>query len=201
MNRERNPPSCSETTVHSQDGSSEHHHRGKSSEPLLDKAVILRHLRIVAGQIVLDAGCGNGYMAKEFSRLVDPAGKVYALDPDEVAIEALREETQGTNILATVGDITGATSLPSCSLDLAYLSMVFHGFSSTQINGFEMEAKRLLKPGGRLAIVEIAKRDTPFGPPLAVRRSPDELKQMLRLTPQATVDVGEHCYMQLFEKE
>ncbi|MBN1864169.1 MAG: hypothetical protein JW808_04650, partial [Victivallales bacterium] len=45
----------------------EHHHRGKSSESLLDKAAILGALRIEPGQTVLDAGCGNGYMSKEFS--------------------------------------------------------------------------------------------------------------------------------------
>lgn len=48
----------------------EHHHRGKSSESLLDKEAIFAALRITPGQTVLDAGCRNGYMSKEFSKLV-----------------------------------------------------------------------------------------------------------------------------------
>jgi ubiquinone/menaquinone biosynthesis C-methylase UbiE len=178
----------------------EHHHQGKSSESFLDKMAILRQLRIVPGQTVLDAGCGNGYMSKEFSRLLGNTGKVYALDPDETAVAALREETEGTNILALVGDITTVTPLPPATFDLIYVSMVFHGLSSEQIRGFETEVNRLLKPHGKLAVVEIAKRSTPFGPPLSIRFTPDELKQALHLPPRDTVDVGEHCYMQLFEK-
>ena len=200
MSRECNMPDCSEKAGGEKNTTGEHHHQGKSSESLLDKTVVLHHLGIVPGQTILDAGCGNGYMSKEFSRLLDNTGKAYALDPDEIAVAALREETEGTNILAMAGDITTVTPLPSSAFDLIYLSMVFHGFSSAQIKGFEVEVDRLLKPHGILAIVEIAKRDTPLGPPLSKRFSPEELKQTLQWTPRATVDVGEHCYMQLFEK-
>ncbi|MBN2577800.1 MAG: class I SAM-dependent methyltransferase [Pirellulales bacterium] len=179
----------------------EHHHGGRSSEEHLDKNVILGRLEIIPGQTILDAGCGNGYMSKEFSQLVGTTGRIYAIDPDETSITALRKETEGMNILATATDVTTMTPLPPSAFDLVYLSMVFHGFSTEQIQGFETEVNRLLKSRGKLAIVEIAKRDTPFGPPLRIRYSPEELKQALRLIPRATVDVGEHCYMQLFEKE
>jgi ubiquinone/menaquinone biosynthesis C-methylase UbiE len=37
----------------------------------------LDNLDICAGQTVLDAGCGNGYMAKNFSKLVGKDGKIY----------------------------------------------------------------------------------------------------------------------------
>lgn len=199
---------CSKTSCpsksHRPDGSndpSNHHHSGKSSESLLDKAIILRHLGIVPGQAILDAGCGSGYMSREFAALVGTAGKVYALDPDEIAMASLREETRNLNIEAITGDITTTTQLPSSAFDLVYLSMVIHGFSATKVKGFEMEVTRLLKSGGKLAIVEVAKRETPFGPPMNIRFSSEELKQTLNLIPKTTVDVGEHCYMQLFEKE
>jgi SAM-dependent methyltransferase len=175
----------------------EHHHRGKSSESLLDKAAILGALRIEPGQTILDAGCGNGYMSKEFSKRVGDTGRVYALDPDEISIATLRAETAGTNIRAVVGDITGTTGLPAAGFDLVYLSTVVHGFSREQFKGFEAEAKRLLSPQGRLAVVEIVKRATPFGPPLDRRLSPEELKSALRLAPLATIDLGEYFYLQV----
>lgn len=176
-----------------------HHHRGKSSESLVDNEAVLAGLGSLSGQIVLDAGCGNGYMSKLFSRCVAREGRVYALDPDEVSFETLRREVDGTNITALVGDITTDTGLPESSFDLVYLCTVFHGFSSGQIPGFEREVRRILKSCGRLAIVEMVKCATPFGPPLEIRYSPEELIHVLGIHPLATSAVGEYLYLQLFE--
>jgi ubiquinone/menaquinone biosynthesis C-methylase UbiE len=177
-----------------------HYHRGKSSENFLDKSAILANLTIIPGQIILDAGCGNGYMAKEFARLTGKTGKVYALDPDDVSIEILKTETEGSIMEPFVADITEQTKLEASSIDLIYVSTVIHGFSQTQTEGFVKEVKRLLKPGGRLAIVEIKKEDTPFGPPIDMRISPEELKQMISLIPTASIDIEQFFYMQIFEK-
>jgi len=165
---------------------------------VLDKEAILASLAVQPGQTVLDAGCGNGYMSKELSRLVGPGGKVYALDPDEPSIATLRQETEGTNIAAVVGDITIPTALPAAAFDLVYLCTVVHGFSPEQMPAFVAEVKRLLAPGGRLAIVEIAKRPTPFGPPMHLRFSPDELQEAVDLPALDTVELGEHFYLQVF---
>jgi ubiquinone/menaquinone biosynthesis C-methylase UbiE len=199
MKQKSATPNYSLFTKHEERGEGRHHHRGKSSESLLEKGAILSALAIEFGQAVLDAGCGNGYMAKEFSRQVGDSGRVYALDPDETGIALLHEETKGTNIVALVGDITTTTQLPASSIDLIYLSTVFHIFSSEEIRGFEAEVKRLLAPRGKLAIVEIVKRATLFGPPLNMRFSPEDLKRALRLTPAGNVEVGEYFYIQLFE--
>jgi tRNA A58 N-methylase Trm61 len=61
---------------------------------VVNKEIILQALNIQPGQTILDAGCGNGYMAKIFSEKVTPTGKVYALDNDADAIEVLRKETR-----------------------------------------------------------------------------------------------------------
>lgn len=169
-----------------------------TAESLLDRFAILEALGIRSGQTLLDAGCGNGYMAKEFSKRVGCGGKVYALDPDEMAIALLREQTAGTNIVPLVGDITRTTELSASTCDLVYLSTVVHGFSPEQFRGFEIEVERLLAPGGKLAIVEIVKRETPFGPPLNMRFSPEELRRALSLSLRVTVAVGAYFYMQIF---
>ena len=69
----------------------------------------------------------------------------------------LKKEVEKTNIEAFVGDITKPTRLKAASIDLAYLSTVFHIFSNAQIDGFAAETKRILKPNARLAIVNIKK--------------------------------------------
>ena len=172
----------------------------KFSEGLLDNETILKNLKINIGQTILDAGCGNGYMAKKFSVLVGNTGKIYALDPDKESINRLRKEVEKTNIEALVGDITKTTQIKKCSIDLVYLSTVFHIFSDTQIVGFEKEIKRILKPRAKLAIINIKKENTPFGPPVEMRSSPEELRQKLSFTPRELIEVSEHFYMQIFVK-
>lgn len=49
-----------------------------------------------------------------------------------------------------------------------------------------------------LAIVEIEKKETSFGPPLNIRISPEELKEIVSKAPLSTIQVGEHFYMQMF---
>lgn len=73
---------------------------GKFSEGLLNDETILVNLNIDAGQTILDAGCGNGYMAKKFSELVGNTGKIYALDADRGSIDKLKNEIVNTNIEA-----------------------------------------------------------------------------------------------------
>jgi len=169
-----------------------------SSEQYLDKETILCELQIVPGSVILDAGCGNGYMAKEFCTALNGSGRVYALDRSRDAIDALSMTATGTNIHAAAADITKSTPLPQASVDLIYLSNVFHIFSAEQIRGFNREVKRLLKPGGRLAIVELEKRSMPIGPPVGRRHSPQELERAVGLQPVALADVGPYHYMQIF---
>jgi ubiquinone/menaquinone biosynthesis C-methylase UbiE len=172
---------------------------GKFSEGLLNDEKILANLHICAGQTILDAGCGNGYMAKKFSELVGKTGKIYALDPDKQSIANLKKEVEMTNIEAFVGDITKPTRLKTASIDLVYLSTVFHIFSESQIEEFVKEMKRILKQNARLAIVNIKKEDTSFGPPVEMRSSPEELKRKIPLIPKILVEVSEYFYMQVFD--
>jgi ubiquinone/menaquinone biosynthesis C-methylase UbiE len=195
MSSEVHGAGCETSEEHS------HHHKGKSSERFLNKELILQALNIQPGQTILDAGCGNGYMSKIFSEKVTPSGKVYALDPDADSIEVLKKETQGSNIEAFVGDITKPTQISPSSIDFAYLSAVIHGFSKPKMKDLLKEAQRLLKPNAVLAIVEIDKKETPFGPPLNIRFSPEELKEIVPLAPLHTVRVGEHFYMQIFQNK
>ncbi|MBU1045262.1 MAG: class I SAM-dependent methyltransferase [Candidatus Omnitrophica bacterium] len=176
----------------------QHHHKGKTSEALLDKNIILNALNLTCGQTVIDAGCGNGYMAKKFAELVKPNGRVYAIDIDQQVIEQLKIEIGNSLIQPMIADITQSIPIADGSIDLIYLSTVFHGFSLDQIKGFVDLVKRLLKPNAVLVILEMEKKQTSFGPPLNIRVSAQELKQLIRLEPKKTIKIGEDFYLQLF---
>jgi len=175
-----------------------HKHSGKSSESFLDKDIILKLLKIRTGQKILDAGCGNGYMAREFSKLVGSDGKVYAIDTHEQSVNQLKSEIAEGNITVALGDVTKNTEIENSSIDIVYLSNVFHGFTNLQIEDFLQEAKRVLKPGGVLAIVEINKDNTPFGPPMDIRYSPEELIATVGLEKLDLTRVGDYFYIQTF---
>lgn len=176
------------------------HHGGKGSEQLLDIPLILSELEIKKGQTILDAGCGSGYMAKAFAERVGPGGSVYAIDCYEDGIKALAAEA-ADNLIAQVGDITQKIELASESVDLLYLSTVLHGFDASELAAFCQEAERVLKPDGRLAIVEIQKENTPFGPPAELRFSPEEMATVIPLPSLKTVAAGQFFYMQLFQNK
>ncbi|MEJ2657598.1 MAG: class I SAM-dependent methyltransferase [Desulfobacterales bacterium] len=127
-----------------------HRHAGRSSESFINKDIILRTLNILPMQTILDAGCGNGYMSKEFSKVLNNTGKVYAIDSNKEAIQTLKEETKETNIETMEADITKGIPIKESSIDLIYLSTVIHGFQEGQVARFQKEVKRLLKPNGRL---------------------------------------------------
>ena len=116
-------------------------------------------------------------------------------------IEILKKATPESNIEAFVGDITKRTHIEPSSLDLLYIAAVVHGFSKEKMQDLLAEARRLLKPKALLAIVEIDKKETPFGPPLHIRYSPEELREIVPLAPLETVRAGEHFYMQLFQNQ
>ncbi len=173
----------------------------KFTEGMLDNDLILETLAIASGQTVLDAGCGTGYMAKLFADRVGSSGKVIALDPNSHFIRILAQETRGTVIRAMEGDITRPTGLPSRSVDLIYLATVMHIFSPQQVQGFVQEVGRLLKPGGILAVVNLDKKETPFGPPVAQRYAPEDVVAVMPLQLLKTLSVADYFYMQLFRNQ
>jgi uncharacterized GH25 family protein len=66
-----------------------------------------------------------------------------------------------------------------------------------QVHGFR-RGRTPPQAGRLLAIVEIDKKETPFGPPMNRRFSPEELKEIIPLPPAGTARAGEHFYMQVF---
>jgi ubiquinone/menaquinone biosynthesis C-methylase UbiE len=171
----------------------------KFTEGLLDTELIINALEIKPGQTIIDAGCGNGYMTKIFSQTVSTSGKVYAIDRDKYFIEKLSDETKGTNVASIEGDITNLDQLTDHSADLIYVSTVIHALPKQKLMVFLKEVKRVLTPNALLAIVEIEKKETPFGPPMENRYSPEELIQAVPIVPLKTIMVGEYFYMQVFQ--
>lgn len=159
-------------------------HPGLDTAALFDQRAVLATLAVASGDKVLDVACGRGGWAQLLARQAGPAGRVLAFDRrlDNARETAARLATAPGQVLVWQGDAGNAWPLPTSCLDLCLLSMVLHHLAGH--GGAESalaEAHRVLKPGGRLAVMEFEAVPPPPGPPLATRLPRGRTGQWLRV--------------------
>ncbi len=140
-----------------------------------DRYELLRSLGVSAGKVIADLGCGPGFFTLPLAELVGPTGHVYAVDVQQEMVDELRR------LLAkqSIKNVTVRRSselepgIPQGIADLALVAFVLHEID--QRSRFLLAARRLLKPGGKVAVLEWEKIETPVGPPLEMRIVADEI--------------------------
>ena len=155
---------------------------------LLDPEAFLRTILPQDDHVLANLGCGVGFFALPAAQHL-ARGKVIAIDwaPEMLAVLVRRAKEQGlTNIEVLTADIA-ATPLPDRSVDHALLAQVFHDLDEREATLGEM--RRILRPEGRLHLLEWHPRPSEFGPPLALRIPPEELVAVLEEGPFRVVDV------------
>ena len=191
----------------SEEAEKRHEHHGRSSKGFLDSGKVLIVVGVEEGDRFLDLGSGEGYFSIAASQVVGKNGIVYALDADEDSISRLRKEMAKkniTNIKASVIDVSKKLPLKGESVSLAFMSNVLHGLvaNGEEDNTFK-EIARATAQNGRLAVVEFKKQDSPHGPPLSIRLSPEEvdtLAQGYGFSKESFQDVGPYQYAIVFRK-
>ncbi|MDD3531000.1 MAG: methyltransferase domain-containing protein [Candidatus Pacebacteria bacterium] len=119
------------------------------------------------GMKVGDFGTGSGHYARAAAAIVGYEGKVYAIDVQEDILKHLKLNTHEhhQDIISTVwGDIEkqGGSHLRDQSLDAVLLANTF--FQAENRSGLLAEIKRVLKPGGKLMVVDWAGSYGGMGP-------------------------------------
>ncbi|MCF8034237.1 MAG: methyltransferase domain-containing protein [Desulfarculaceae bacterium] len=160
------------------------HPRGPSSYAMQDAARLWRLLDLEPGQTVADLGCGPGDYALEAARGVGPRGRVWALDQDRRLLAGVQAKAhdQGLRQLCTVrADLCSPLPLQGGSVDLCLLATVLHVIKFTLAEGSLLgEIRRVLRPGGRLAVLNCSLKDLSFGPPEHLRIPAREMDQLLK---------------------
>jgi ubiquinone/menaquinone biosynthesis C-methylase UbiE len=180
---------------------------GKSSFDLIDFTTFLNVLELRGPIVLLDVACGIGSYAIEIARQIRNTGTVYALDLWEEGINKLRLKAGSLgldNVDATVCDVSRKIPLDDGSVDICLMATVLHDLveDGTDRKTLE-EIVRVLKPAGRLAVVEFKKMPGPPGPPEKVRLSADELNGLLvpfGFESRDTVELGTATYLSLFQR-
>lgn len=124
-------------------------------------------LALREGMKVGDLGAGTGHYAQAAAAVVGREGKVYAIDVQEGVLKHLKlnAHSHHQSIIDTVwGDIEkpGGTHLRDGSLDVAILANTF--FQIQNRSACLGEIKRILKPGGKLMVIDWAGSYGGMGP-------------------------------------
>lgn len=140
-----------------------------------DPEAILRIFGLNQGvQTLVDFGCGYGTFTLAAAKLV--SGTVHALDIEPEMVETVRAKCMQegvVNVWTEVRDfVSSGSGLVESSVDAALLFNILH--HEDPLGLFE-EALRILKPGGRLAVIHWNyDPTTPRGPSLEIRPRPEQ---------------------------
>lgn len=126
--------------------------RGKEPE-LRQKIADLAQLR--PGESVLDAGCGTGALAFVAKERVGITGSVHGIDPSRQMIAYARSKAPGRKLSVDfqIG-LVEHLAFPDQSFDVVLCTWMIHHLPTNDQRRGLAEMARVLKPGGRLLLVD-----------------------------------------------
>jgi len=159
---------------------------------------------IEPGMYIADLGCGSGYFTILLAKAVTDSGKVYAVDIRDSALESVKNKMQiygvfNIELIKANLEIPGSTGLRQESIDICWLANIL--FQSRQKAEILKEAQRILKTGGRVAVIDWLPKLN-LGP-RGHRVSPKEislLAQNLGLKRESSLEAGRYHYGLIFRK-
>ena len=178
--------------------------------PFLHPSVVTQYLEILPGMRIADFGCGSGHWAVVLARAVGPSGKVFAVDVQESALETTRAQARQAHLanIETIRanvEVLGATTLKDATVDAVMISnMLFQADEKTNV---ATEAARIIKPGGRVFLIDwdtAAETANPsLGPALASRVTRQNAEQLFTSKGfhfEKEFSAGSHHYGLMFRK-
>lgn len=165
-----------------------------------DPKKIIKILALKQTDIVADLGCGSGYFSVPIAQKVD---KVYAIDIQQEMLDFLEQkirEQQIANIEPLLSKETNQIPLQNESITVLLTVNTLHEFQDKK--QMITEIHRVLKPLGKVAIIDFKKENTGSGPPLAIRVGKEQTIKLFETRGLKTVkthDLKSH-YLLIFQK-
>lgn len=137
---------------------------------------------VTEGMRVADFGSGAGYFTILLARLVGEDGVVTAVDVLDSALDTVRAKAAGeglnnVQIIRSNLEILGSSGLADGSQDMLLLANIL--FQNKDKEAIVNEARRALKSGGRLVVIDWQKGTSGFGPPDELRSDPQTMQAMI----------------------
>lgn len=139
---------------------------------LLPSTKILNDIKPKNNEVWADIGCGTGHFTIPLAGLCK---KVYALDISITMLDMLRKNlnSKGVDNIELFQSQESLLPLDTNNIDGVLMAFVAHEVDKP--HNFFSEVTRILKPGGRVNIVEFAKVLSFGGPPLSHRLAPEQM--------------------------
>lgn len=168
-----------------------------------DPERITEQIYFPPNSIAADFGCGSGGFTIPLAKKI-LGGVVYALDIQSDPLSALEGNAKlfGLNNIKCIRcnlEEPSASTLPDESVDFVFIINLL--FQTENDKAVLAEAKRILKPSGKIVIVEW-KKDSPFGPD-GKRMETEDIKPIMRkleLKLSEEIDAGTYHWGVILEK-
>jgi ubiquinone/menaquinone biosynthesis C-methylase UbiE len=136
-------------------------------------------LGLTDGLDFADIGCGIGYFTLPAATIIQPANVIYAIDPSAEMITEAKKRAEEAEIqhIQFICSEPLDFKIPNASVDFALLANVFHEISEKE--PFLRQISAILRPGGKLALIEWNSRIREMGPPADHRISEEETDRWL----------------------
>lgn len=117
---------------------------------------VLELAEITPGSEVLDVGCGTGTLLLAAAERVRPSGELHGIDPapEMIAHARAKAAAQGAELRLREGS-ADVLPYPDASFDVVLCTMVMHHLPETLRQRAVEEMTRVLRPGGRVVIVDL----------------------------------------------
>ena len=154
------------------------------------KAYTVAVANVQSGDRVLDLAGGTGDLARAFARQVGPTGMVLHTDINETMLRQGRDRLvdAGLNLPTAICD---AEALPFVSGSFDLVSVAFGLRNMTHKDRALAEMNRLLRPGGRLLVLDFSK----VAPPLEKAYDWYSFKVLPRIGKLITGDAESYRYL------
>lgn len=121
----------------------------------------LEMLNAREGETLLEVGYGTGFGILNLARQVGRSGRVYGIDIAEgmyqTALKKVRKAALAEQVELKCADFLEA-SFQEHFFDAAFMSFVLELFDTPEIPRVLEKCRRLLKPGGRIGVVAMARK-------------------------------------------
>ena len=125
----------------------------------------LEKLSAQPGEKILEIGFGTGHCLVSLAKAVGPTGRVIGLDISDgmlaIARDRLQQEGLNDRVDLHLGDAAHLDIIEAGSLDGVFMSFTLELFDNPEIPRVLQECHRILKSGGRLAVVSMTKTTPP----------------------------------------
>jgi ubiquinone/menaquinone biosynthesis C-methylase UbiE len=175
---------------------------GHGTFDLIDRHRFFEELRVKKSTTVLDIGSGRGDYTIALAEAIGPAGSIYAVDAWEEGLARVRERASRLgfgNVRTLTADVNKGIPLPDRSIDICLMATVLHDLLREGTGEVALrETVRVLRPHGRLVIVEFKKVENGPGPPVRIRLSEKEAEEVLSafgFNIDRVADIGPYHYL------